>query len=230
MMALLAGLLVLAGCGPKPTPAGEDPVFVVNGRQGDSSLSPSADVQTLRFDVYCEEEWTMKEEGLPADWLLVESVKSNKRNTWTLSVSLSENVSSSPRTAVLVFTCGQKTRKVTIVQSVEDPIFRTHVIGAYGVPGGDVVFDRKRHQFGQLRNGGDYLSFRLLDPESGRAITLSGLSNPLEPGMHFTVLYRVSDHGFTRVCETYDVQVIRVRDNKVWLKKDEAIYFVVKQW
>lgn len=229
IIALLAGFFVLSACGPKPDPAGESSLFVVNGHAGDSELSLSAEGQVHQFEVYSEEDWEVREEGLPADWLILEKVKNKRKDhVWDLSITLSENESDSPRTAVFLFTSGQLVRKVSLIQAVEDPILRNHVVGAYGVPGGDFIFDREHFQFGRLYYGEDCLTCRFLDPRGVRVVTLSGLVRQPQVGMSLTVLYRVMEQGFTRVCESYDVQVIRIRENLMWLKKDERIYFVVK--
>ncbi len=225
----LLGLLCLAGCDTRMVPEDEDNAFVVNGRIGDSEFHPSADVQTLRFEVYSENKWDCVQEGFERRWISYEIAKVEKKDTWRISIILAENTGNSPRTAVFLFTSGTMRRRVTVTQSVEDPIFRTHTIGAYGVPGGDVVFDRDRFQYGRLQYGADRLSFRLYEPSSARVCTLSGLSSHMEPGMQFTVLYRVQEGGYTRVLESCEVQVIRVRDNLVWLKKDDNTYFVVKK-
>lgn len=225
----LLGLLCLAGCEPKEVPEEEDVSFVVNGRIGDSEFHPSADVQTLRFEVYAENKWNCVQEGFERRWISYEIAKAEKKDTWKISFFLAENTGNAPRTTVFLFTSGTMRRRVTVTQSVEDPIFRTHAIGAYGVPGGDVVFDRERFQYGRLQYGADRLSFRLTEPSAARVFTLSGLSQHMEPGMQFTVLYRVLEGGYTRISETYDVQVIRVRDSLVWLKKDDNTYFVVKK-
>lgn len=221
--------LCLAACERKPEPHNEDIDFVVNGRTGDSELHPSADIQTLRFEVFSKKKWTCSKEGSEVDWLSFDMAESEKKNTWNISFTLTENTGNAPRTAVFLFSSASLTRRVTITQSVEDPIFRTHTIGAYGVPGGDIVFDRERFQYSRLLYGTRSLSFRLYEPSAARVVSLSGLSPQMEAGMRFPVLYRVSEGGYTRVLERFDLQVIRVRTPLVWLKKDENTYFVVKE-
>ena len=202
---------------------------MVNGRIGDSDLHPSADVQVLRFEVFSQKQWTCSKEGSEVDWITFEKTEAEKKNTWKISFTLTENMGNAPRTAVFLFASGSLTRRVTITQSTEDPIFRTHTIGAYGVPGGDIIFDRERFQYSRLRYGERSLSFRLLEASAARVMTLSGLSTSMEPGMQFPVLYRVSEGGCTRILERFAVLVIRVRPPLVWLKKDDSTYFVVKE-
>jgi hypothetical protein len=224
--ALLLDLAV--SCKEKPDP--EKPVkLVVNKLTTDSELSFSADPQTLSFDVYCDGEWDMREEGTPASWVLDCSVSDQRKHTWTVSFQVTENTSSDVRRAVFVFYSGSVERRVTLVQSVEDPILRVHEPGAYGVPGGDVVYDPDRSQYSLLFYGEEGLSVRFLEPDAAQVTILSGLSRKLETGMQFQLLYRKVERGYTRVLETVPVQVIRIQDSLVWLKKDDNLYFVIRK-
>ncbi len=226
---VLLAFWLLPSCGSKETPGAKETDFLVNSRTGDSSLTPSADVQTLRFMVVSVQSWTVVQEGLPADWVVLEKKKTSMQNTWEVTLSLTENLGSEPRQTVWVFTSGELKRRVTVIQSTEDVIFRTSCLGAYGVPGGDIVQDSDAVLFSRLHFGETGLVFRLMDLDTHTMASLSGLSRPLEVGQRFTVLYRMSEHGLTRVTESYELQVIRIRDQIVWLKKDEQIYFIVKQ-
>lgn len=229
VVSCLVGTLCLAGCNGRTEPENPDSTFIVNGHIGDSEFNPSADVQTLRFEVYCENKWDCVQEGFERRWISYEIAKAEKKDTWKISFMLTENTGNAPRTAIFLFTSGSMRRRVTVVQSVEDPIFRVHTIGAYGVPGGDVVFAPERFQYGRLLYGADGLSFRLYEPSAARVVTLSGLKRPMEPGMQLRVFYRVLEGGYTRVSQPLEVQVIRVREPLVWLKKDDNTYFVVKE-
>jgi hypothetical protein len=73
------------------------------------------------------------------------------------------------------------------------------------------------------------MSVRFLEPDEARVTTLGGLSRNLETGMKFPLMYRVMEQGYTRILETIPVQVIRVRDSMVWLKKDDNEYFVIRK-
>lgn len=227
MLWILAGILCLSACDPRPVPV-EDVAFLVNEKTSDSEFTPSADVQTLHFDVYCEGQWNVVQAASPAPWVQYSITKDARKDYWNIAITVTENTNNSTRQAVFVFTCGSLERRVRIIQSTEDPIFRVHTMGAYGVPGGDVFFEPGRIQFSRLLYGESSMCFRLLDPERTRVASLSGLPRQLEPGMQFPVYYRVSEEGFTRVSEHYDVLVIRVRSPYAWLKKDDSTYFVIK--
>ena len=110
----------------------------------------------------------------------------------------------------------------------EDPILQQEVPGAYGVPGGDVQL-RDGWQLGILHYGGNRQNLRLVQPFQARVLSLGGLPHPLEQGMEFQALYRETDHGYTRVCIPYRLQVVRVKAEKVWLKESDQTFFVVEQ-
>ena len=114
-----------------------------------------------------------------------------------------------------------------VVQPEEDPVFSVCVPGAYGVPGGDVVYTPGRIQQSILLYG-DCMSFRLLEPAAARVATLSGVPRSLKPSLRFPVHYRLQERGLNRVSESFEVQVIRIREGLVWLRKDDDIFFVVR--
>ena len=225
---VLAGILCLAACDSRPVPV-EEIAFLVNGKTSESEFTPSADVQTLHFDVYCEGQWDVRQAGNPAPWIQYSISKDPRKDYWNIAITVTENTNNSTRQAVFVFTSGSLERRVRIIQSTEDPIFRIHTMGAYGVPGGDFFFDPEEHiQYSRMLYGETSMCFRLLNPEQGKVASLSGMPRLLEPGMQFPVYYRVSEWGFTRVSEYYDVLVIRVRSPYAWLKKDDTTFFVVR--
>jgi hypothetical protein len=226
LFALLLGLVL--SCKEKPDP--EKPVeMLLDSQAANLEFTPSADPQTLHFELYCDGLWDMREEGMRANWVESRTVTALKKNTWSISIQITENTASISRRTVFVLYSDNVERRVVIVQSVEDPIFRVHDLGAYGVPGGDVIFDKNRFQYSCLKYGPDAMSVRFLEPEEARVTTLGGLKRNLETGMQFPIMYRVVEQGYTRILETIPVQVIRVRDSMVWLKKDDNEYFVIRK-
>jgi len=226
LFALLLGLVF--SCKEKPDP--EKPVeMLLNSQEGNLEFTPSADPQAVHFELYCDGLWDMREEGLRANWVESRTVTTLKKNTWSISIQITENTANISRRAVFVIYSGTMERRVMIVQSVEDPIFRVHELGAYGVPGGDVVYDSNSFQYSCLQYGTNSMSVRFLEPDEARVTTLGGLSRNLETGMQFPLMYRVMEQGYTRILETIPVQVIRVRDSMVWLKKDDNEYFVIRK-
>ena len=226
LFALLVGLVL--SCKEKPDP--EKPVeMLLDSQAANLEFTPSADPQTLHFELYCDGLWDMREEGVRANWVESRTITALKKNTWSISIQITENTANIPRRTVFVLYSDTVQRRVVIVQSVEDPIFRVHDLGAYGVPGGDVIFDKNLLQYSTLQYGANGMSVRFLEPEEARVTILSGLSRNLETGMQFQMLYRVVEQGYTRILETIPVQVIRVRDSMVWLKKDDNEYFVIRK-
>lgn len=110
----------------------------------------------------------------------------------------------------------------------EDPVLQVKELGAYGVPGGEIVL-RNGWQLAVLRYGGGRQSLRLVQPSQVRIASLSGLPRPLRAGMQVDALYREAEQGLTRVCIPYRLEVLRVSGDTVWLKESEQTYFVVEQ-
>ena len=226
VLCVAAALAALACCEPKPDdPAGEDGLFLVNGISGNSSFTPSADPQTLRIKVVSTAQWSFQPEGAPPEWITTVSRTPVGSGNWLVSFELQENTTEEARTAVFVFSSGKQSCKVTISQSVEDPLFRVGTEGAYGVPGGDITRGNG-WQFGRLQYGGGQ-NFHLVNPQLVMAATLSGLPLTLVPGQQLHVLYRLQERGLTRVCVPFQVQVIRVREDRAWLKASEETFFVI---
>lgn len=226
LFTLLLGLVL--SCEEKPDP--EKPVeMLLDSQPANLEFTPSADPQTLHFELYCDGLWDMREEGVRANWVESRTVTTLKKNTWSISIQITENTANISRRTVFVLYSENVQRRVVIVQSVEDPIFRVHELGAYGVPGGDVIFTSNNFQYSRLQYGSNGLSVRFLEPDEARVTTLGGLPRNLETGMQFPLMYRVTEQGYTRILETIPVQVIRVRDSLVWLKKDDNEYFVIRK-
>lgn len=226
LFTLLLGLVL--SCEEKPDP--EKPVeMLLDSQPANLEFTPSADPQTLHFELYCDGLWDMREEGVRANWIESRTVTTLKKNTWSISIQITENTANISRRTVFVLYSENVQRRVVIVQSVEDPIFRVHELGAYGVPGGDVIFTSNNFQYSRLQYGSNGLSVRFLEPDEARVTTLGGLPRNLETGMQFPLMYRVTEQGYTRILETIPVQVIRVRDSLVWLKKDDNEYFVIRK-
>ena len=110
----------------------------------------------------------------------------------------------------------------------EDPILQQEVPGAYGVPGGTFQLT-EGWQTGILHYGSYRQNFRLVQPSRAHVVSLSGLPHPLAEGMEVQALYRETERGLTRVCIPYCLLVLRVQDNKVWLKESDQTYFVLEE-
>lgn len=123
LFTLLLGLVL--SCEEKPDP--EKPVeMLLDSQPANLEFTPSADPQTLHFELYCDGLWDMREEGVRANWIESRTVTTLKKNTWSISIQITENTANISRRTVFVLYSENVQRRVVIVQSVEDPIFRVH--------------------------------------------------------------------------------------------------------
>lgn len=112
----------------------------------------------------------------------------------------------------------------------EDPIVQVVVPGAYGVPGGSQVYNPDRHQLSTLECPDGTLSFRLIDPGERKVLGLYGIPSRLREGEHISFLFRTMVNGYTLQSEEYkDVLVLKLTPDGIWLKKDDATYFVLSR-
>lgn len=111
---------------------------------------------------------------------------------------------------------------------VVDPILEVSVPGAYGVPGGDVIYDMGGwQQYGRLVYPGGQ-GIRFLNRQDVRAANIIGIPRKdFKAGDSYRILYRVVEHGYTRVSEYFDVEVLDYKDQTLWLKNSAEIYFVI---
>lgn len=221
--AVAAAVLALSAC---EEPGEEEAKFLVNRQTQDSTLSIAPEGGDFPLYVECDAEWnyTFKTK---ADWLSVRSQQVNS-NSWMLTLSALEHEGEGSRSAVLVFTAGQRVREVTVRQAPEDPIVHVTVPGAYGVTGGDWVYDRSKTQISRLTDGDRY-SFSLLYPMEVRAVTIS-VPSTLEAGTTVALSYKVVEKDRTLVMTEYNAAaVLKVQEPYVWLKVDETVYFVIKR-
>ncbi len=220
----LVPLLWLLSC---DRPSGEDEsAFLVNLKQENStfSLTPGGGEKVLYVE--CDAEWTYRFQA-PAAWLTVRDRKVND-HSWMLTLSAGEFIGEQARSAVLVFTSGNRVREVTVSQEPEDPLLQVLVPGAYGVEGGDEAYTRTRAQISRLTDGDSYV-FSLLYPEEVKVVSIS-LPTSLAEGNSVTVGYKVVEKDRTLVKTDYfSVKVLRIAEPYVWLKADRGVFFVVRR-
>lgn len=115
-----------------------------------------------------------------------------------------------------------------VVPQDPDPITVNTIPGAYGLEGGDVLFDASVYQISSLyyKTG---CSYRILDPASMSVVSFSGFPNikDLRNGTKVSFLYRVQKHGHTTVCRKYDMVVVQEQDRMVWIKESDTCYIVL---
>lgn len=112
----------------------------------------------------------------------------------------------------------------------EDPVVQVVVPGAYGVPGGNQVYNSERHQISVLESPDGTMTFRLMDAGDRKVVGLYGIPSQLREGKHISLQYRVMVNGYTIQSENYtDVEVLKLTTEGIWLKKDENTFFVLER-
>lgn len=107
-----------------------------------------------------------------------------------------------------------------------DPITMITTPGAYGLEGGDVIFDPVINQLSVVEYPGG-CSYRLLDPLKLSVTSISGLPRVLSAGETVSFLYRVMEQGHSVVSTRYEMTVFQLKDNKAWLKQNDSTFVVI---
>lgn len=107
-----------------------------------------------------------------------------------------------------------------------DPITMITTPGAYGLEGGDVIFDPSVNQLSVVEYQGG-CSYRMLNPEKVSVVSVSGLPQVLSEGDSVSFLYRVLEHGHSTVSTRYDMTVLQMKDGKAWLKQNDSTFVVI---
>jgi hypothetical protein len=221
---LALAVVLLSSCRRKEVD--EPSVFTLNGAEKDIVVGLGPDAQTVSFTLECDHGWELSPMAVDEAWIRM-SQERTSTTTWTFILSISELTGATSRSASLLFHSGSLKRKYTVQQEAPAPFFWRRQIGAYGVKGGDFLYNPARQQLSQLRYPGG-MSFRILEPATARVCTLSGLPEKLEAGQAFTLQYRVSEKGFVTQYESYpDVRVLRVTSSLAWLRFNDNVYFIV---
>jgi hypothetical protein len=221
--AVVAAVLAVSAC---EDPREEEAKFVVNRQTQNSTFEMAPEGGDFPLYVECDAEWTYTFKT-KADWLSVK-IKQVNSNSWMLTLSAPEYSGNVSRSAVLVFTAGERVREVTVQQAPEDPIIQVTVPGAYGVDGGDRVYDRSKTQISRLTDG-DRFYFSLVYPADVRAVTVS-VPSALEAGATVPLGYKVVEKDRTLVMKEYTAaKVLKIKEPYVWLKVGDTVYFVIRK-
>ena len=112
----------------------------------------------------------------------------------------------------------------------KDPVLAVTVPGAYGVPGGNQVYNPDRHQLSVLECQDGTLLFRFMDVGERKVLSIGNLPSAMQEGQQLELHYRVMANGYTLQSQTYEqVEVLHITSQMIWLKKDESVYFVLKR-
>ncbi|MBR4735672.1 MAG: hypothetical protein IK052_06225 [Bacteroidales bacterium] len=107
-----------------------------------------------------------------------------------------------------------------------DPITMITTPGAYGLEGGDVIFDSAVNQLSIVEYSGGR-SYRLLDPQKLSVTSISGLPRVLKSGETVSFLYRVLEQGHSTVSSRYEMTVFQLKEDKAWLKQNDSTFVVI---
>ena len=112
----------------------------------------------------------------------------------------------------------------------EDPVLQVLVPGAYGIPGGNQVYNEDRNQLSVMECPDGTLLFRLLDPGERKVLSIHSIPSTLQKGDRISLHFRVMANGYTIQSETFtDVLVLKLTSRMIWLKKDETTFFVLQR-
>ena len=112
----------------------------------------------------------------------------------------------------------------------QDPVLAVTVPGAYGVSGGNQVYNPDRHQLSVLECPDGTLLFRLIDAGERKVLSIGNLPAVPQEGRQVELDYRVMVNGYTLHTQTFQkVEVLKITSQMIWLKKDESTYFVLKR-
>ena len=222
--ALSLAVFFLISCNPKEVSTAS--VFTLNGGEKDIVVGLGPDEQQVHFTLECDHGWELTPMAAENSWVNV-SYERSTTTSWTFSLDVAEHTGNMARAASLLFHSDGKSRKFTVQQEAPAAFFWRRQIGAYGVKGGDALYSPPRQQLSVLHYPGGR-SLRILEPESRRVVTLSGLPDKTEAGQELTLHYRVCEKGLVTVSETYTgVRVLRVTPSLAWLRQSDNLYFIV---
>lgn len=108
-----------------------------------------------------------------------------------------------------------------------DPITAVSEPGAYGMEGGTVMFDLTQIQLSRLEYK-DGMSLRILSPETITVTSISGLPREFKTGSTVSFLYRIQKGGHSVLAKRYEMKVIQVNEDMVWLKQNDETYLVLQ--
>ncbi len=222
VLALVAAAWALFSC---QEPKEEESGFLVNQKKENSTFPLAPEGGDFQLFVVSDAEWTYKPKT-QVPWLSIVEQKVNS-TSWMLTLTAQEYIGEGARSVVLVFTSGNRTREVTVLQEPEDPQLQVLVPGAYGVEGGSIVYERGQAQISRLTDGDSY-QFSLLYPAEVKAVSIT-VPSALEAGADVSVGYKVVEKDRTLVMTGYTARVLRIREPYVWLKVDDTVYFVIKK-
>lgn len=134
------------------------------------------------------------------------------------SFDISANDTFEERKGKIVFKYGDAiSQSVTVIQKGKDPILKETAPGLY-TPSGNTVYEPGKCQLSRsYKSNSNSVSFRILYPESVKAIEFTGLTKDIKVGDKFNLtVQEVSESGTKK--NIYETVVLQVENSLVWLK------------
>ena len=131
---------------------------------------------------------------------------------------ISANDTFEEREGKIVFKYGDAiSQSVTVIQKGKDPILKETAPGLYTSSGNTVYEPGKCQLSRSYKSNSNSVSFRILYPESVKAIEFTGLTKDIKVGDKFNLtVQEVSESGTKK--NIYETVVLQVENNLVWLK------------
>jgi len=164
-------------------------------------------------------------------WLFVNvSTQTKALDDFIIKITVFENTGTEQRSAPVSFVSGELKETVVFVQEGKDPVAGVSVIGLYGLPGGDYVCTGGRDQISCLRTKNpDVSSFRIINQKDCEVMCVDGIPTDIQRGEKCTISVRKVTKEGTELIGEFEVKAVWIADNKVWLKGQDNVYFVVKK-
>ena len=164
-------------------------------------------------------EYTVEIDEASKSWISWKSaVRTKALREFEETFDISANDTFEEREGKIVFKYGDAiSQSVTVIQKGKDPILKETAPGIY-TPSGNTVYVPGKCQLSRsYKSNSNSVSFRILYPESVKAIEFTGLTKDIKVGDKFNLtVQEVSESGTKK--NIYETVVLQVENNLVWLK------------
>ena len=164
-------------------------------------------------------DYTVEIDEASKSWISWKSAKRTKAlREFEESFDISANDTFEEREGKIVFKYGDAiSQSVTVIQKGKDPILKETAPGLYTSSGNTVYEPGKCQLSRSYKSNSNSVSFRILFPESVKAIEFTGLTKDIKVGDKFNLtVQEVSESGTRK--NIYETVVLQVENSLVWLK------------
>lgn len=164
-------------------------------------------------------DYTVEIDEASKSWISWKSaVRTKALREFEETFDISANDTFEEREGKIVFKYGDAiSQSVTVIQKGKDPILKETAPGLYTSSGNTVYEPGKCQLSRSYKSNSNSVSFRILYPESVKAIEFTGLTKDIKVGDKFNLtVQEVSESGTKK--NIYETVVLQVENNLVWLK------------